>query len=81
MVGSFRDMAEQLTLHPFRLANTEVELTKKHATLMGRTAKRLVGKHVDPVASPNKGDHRFSDDDWSENLVFDYIKQAYLLTQ
>ncbi|WP_250658367.1 PHA/PHB synthase family protein [Alkalimarinus coralli] len=79
MVGSFRDMAEQLTLHPFRLAHTEVELVKNHAKLIGATANRLVGKMADPIVMPDKGDHRFGSEDWSDNMVFDYIKQAYLL--
>lgn len=79
MIGSFRDMAEQLALHPFRLAHTEVELVKNHSKLIGRTAKRVVGKMADPIVLPEKGDHRFSDIDWSENMVFDYIKQAYLI--
>lgn len=79
MMGSFRDMAEQLTLHPFRVAHTEVELVKSHAKLVGATANRLIGKMADPVVVPEKGDHRFGDEDWSDNMVFDYIKQAYLL--
>ncbi|MFD2228682.1 PHA/PHB synthase family protein [Alkalimarinus sediminis] len=79
MMGSFRDIAEQLALHPFRVAHTDVELIKNHAKLIGATANRLVGKMADPIVVPEKGDHRFGDEDWSDNMVFDYIKQAYLL--
>ncbi len=79
MVGTFRDMSEQLALHPFRLARTEATLVKKHATLIGRSANRLVGKMADPVVVPEKGDHRFGNEEWSESLLFDFIKQAYLL--
>ncbi len=79
MVGSFRDIAEQLTLHPFRLVQTEAELVKKHTQLISGTAKRVVGKMSDPIVVPERGDHRFTDDDWSDNVIFDYIKQAYLL--
>ena len=42
-------------------------------------AKRAMGQEADPVISPAKGDKRWRDDDWSETLVFDYIKQSYLL--
>lgn len=33
-----------------------------------------------PVAEPARGDRRFAADEWSQNPVFDYIKQSYLLT-
>lgn len=33
-----------------------------------------------PVASPAPGDRRFNAEEWSQNPVFDYIKQSYLLT-
>lgn len=32
-----------------------------------------------PVAEPAKGDRRFNAEEWSENPVFSYIKQSYLL--
>jgi polyhydroxyalkanoate synthase len=35
---------------------------------------------VPPVAAPEPGDRRFSASDWQSNVVFDALKQAYLLT-
>ena len=35
---------------------------------------------ANPVAEPPRGDRRFQADEWSQNPVFDYIKQSYLLT-
>ena len=35
---------------------------------------------VDPIIKPNIADQRFSSKDWSENLIFDFIKQFYLIT-
>ena len=41
----------------------------------------LTGKAMDkPVAAPQKGDRRFAAEEWSQNPVFSYIKQSYLLT-
>ncbi|MEH6579183.1 MAG: class I poly(R)-hydroxyalkanoic acid synthase [Amphritea sp.] len=41
----------------------------------------LTGKSSEsPVAEPQKGDRRFAADEWSQNPVFSYIKQSYLLT-
>ncbi len=39
----------------------------------------LAGQPVEPVIAPERGDRRFGDAAWSEDPVFDYLKQAYLL--
>lgn len=44
---------------------------------MGERA--MGGAPATPVAVPAKGDRRFSDPAWSEEPVYDYLKQAYLL--
>ena len=49
------------------------------------TTSRLMGGAEDegaqdPVIQPQKGDNRWRDEDWSQNIVFDYIKQSYLLS-
>lgn len=40
----------------------------------------LLGRHSPPVAEPPKGDRRFQDEAWKTNLLFDLLKQSYLLT-
>ncbi|MGB0664296.1 MAG: PHA/PHB synthase family protein [Pontibacterium sp.] len=42
--------------------------------------KNLLTGSTDAVAAPARGDRRFQADEWSQNPVFDYIKQSYLLT-
>ena len=49
-------------------------------TALWRTmGERAMGQDAEPVAAPAKGDRRFSDPAWSEEPVYDYLKQAYLL--
>lgn len=50
-------------------------------TALWRTmGERVVaGSEPAPVAAPAKGDRRFSDPAWTEEPVYDYLKQAYLL--
>ena len=43
------------------------------------TARRAAGGEVEPLVAPERGDRRFGDPAWSEEPVFDYLKQAYLL--
>ena len=49
-------------------------------TALWRTmGERAMGQETAPVATPVKGDRRFSDPAWSDEPVYDYLKQAYLL--
>ncbi|GLS01139.1 class I poly(R)-hydroxyalkanoic acid synthase [Brevundimonas denitrificans] len=49
-------------------------------TALWRTmGERAMGQEAAPVAAPVKGDRRFSDPAWSDEPVYDYLKQAYLL--
>ncbi|WP_286237723.1 PHA/PHB synthase family protein [Neptuniibacter halophilus] len=40
----------------------------------------LTGKTDQTIAEPARGDRRFQAEEWSQNPVFDYIKQSYLLS-
>jgi polyhydroxyalkanoate synthase len=49
-------------------------------TALWRTmGERALGRETAPVAAPAKGDRRFADPAWSDEPVYDYLKQAYLL--
>src|SRR5207248_8374034 len=41
---------------------------------------KLLGQKTPPVAEPAKGDKRFKHEDWQDHLLFDFIKQSYLIT-
>lgn len=42
--------------------------------------RNMMTGNMTAIAAPPPGDRRFQADEWSENPVFDYIKQSYLLT-
>ncbi len=49
-------------------------------TALWRTmGERAMGQEPAPVAAPARGDRRFADAAWSDEPVYDYLKQAYLL--
>src|SRR5260370_35378744 len=51
-----------------------------YLTLWQRTAQRFLGGNAEPMIEAAAGDRRFRDAAWTENTLFDFIKQSYLLT-
>ncbi|ODT83941.1 MAG: class I poly(R)-hydroxyalkanoic acid synthase [Phenylobacterium sp. SCN 70-31] len=70
----------RLAAQPDRMMRAQADLFSRYLDLWQTTARRAAGEPVEPVVSPAKGDKRFTDPDWSDNPVFDAIKQSYLLT-
>ena len=70
----------RLAAQPERMMRAQGDLFAKYLELWQTTARRASGETSEPVVSPAKGDKRFNDPDWSDNPVFDVIKQSYLLT-
>ena len=72
-------VATSLASNPDKLMRAQGELFERYVDLWRTTAARAAGEPVS-AAEPPKGDKRFKDKDWSENPVFDVMKQSYLLT-
>ena len=65
---------------PSRLVQAQLSLWNDYLTLWQRTAQRFLGGDAQPMIEPSAGDRRFRDAAWTENTLFDFIKQSYLLT-
>jgi polyhydroxyalkanoate synthase len=65
---------------PDRLMRSQADLFTRYMELWRNTARRMAGEAQEAVVSPAKGDKRFNDPDWSDNPLFDVMKQSYLLT-
>jgi polyhydroxyalkanoate synthase len=77
---AFADMSAKMLADPAKMLQAQSELWQSYAKLWETTAKRIQGEEVDPVVEPDKGDRRFKDDMWTQEALFDVIKQSYLLT-
>ncbi len=77
---AFLEMTQRMMANPQQVMEAQTQLWQAYMQLWSNTTRRMLGQEAEPVAQPNKGDRRFKDSDWSENFVFDYIKQSYLLT-
>lgn len=76
---SFKALGEVLVSDPNYLAERQMDLMKSQMSLWQQTALKYMGQESSDVVVPEKGDRRFKDSEWSENILFDYIKQYYLL--
>ena len=80
-VESMGELARRVRFDPARMVEAQMQLWEDYQRLwMGTTARLLQEAPAGaPVIEPALEDTRFRDAEWSENPVFDYIKQAYLL--
>ena len=76
---SFQVLAQKMMEDPARVMETQLKLWQDYTNLWQSNLQRMMGKEAEPVIEPAQGDRRFKDEEWSENPVFDYIKQSYLL--
>jgi polyhydroxyalkanoate synthase len=74
------EVAGRLAAAPERLMKAQTDLFERYVDLWSATAKRMSGQETAPVIAPAPNDKRFRDPEWTENPVFDAMKQSYLLT-
>jgi polyhydroxyalkanoate synthase len=77
---TFMQYAMKLAENPIQMIEAQADLWAQYSSLWQNTLQRITGNEAAPVATPDAGDRRFKDAEWSNNIIFDYIKQSYLLT-
>jgi polyhydroxyalkanoate synthase len=80
MVRTLGQVAERIMTNPQKAIETQAEITTNFLDLWARTLKRMQGEQVEPLVSPDPRDQRFSDAEWQQNPMFDFLRQAYALT-
>lgn len=76
---SFAEYGMSLAMRPDRVWAQGLKNAAEWTQLWATASRRAFGLDADPVIAPEKGDRRFKDPQWSENPVFDALKQSYLL--
>ena len=74
------EVMTKLAAHPDRLFKAQADLFSRYMDLWTTAARRAGGEAVEPAVTAPRGDKRFNAPEWSENPVFDTMKQSYLLT-
>ena len=77
---TFFEMTARMMADPARLVQAQMNLWQDYLKLWQSTTRRMLGQEAEPVIEPGKDDRRFKHEAWSENQLFDFIKQSYLLT-
>src|SRR5262249_47982152 len=62
------------------LVEAQTALWQDYLRLWQQTTQRFLGAAAEPVIEAAPEDRRFRDPAWSDNALFDFIKQSYLLT-
>jgi polyhydroxyalkanoate synthase len=79
--AAFLEMTARMMADPKRLVEAQVSLWNDYLRLWQGTAERFLGGgDAEPIVEPAPEDRRFRDPAWSDNALFDFIKQSYLMT-
>ncbi|WP_084482840.1 PHA/PHB synthase family protein [Marinospirillum minutulum] len=80
MGENFQQLGQQLAANPMVMFDEQMSLMQGQMHLWQNTVRELLGqKDVEAVIEPARDDRRFNDPEWSENLIYKFIKQSYLL--
>ena len=74
------DLTAKMIADPMSIAQMQLELWGEHVKLLQRTTERLAGITNKSDHGPGAADRRFRHSAWSENVLFDYIRQSYRLS-
>ncbi len=78
--AAFAQLTARMMSDPATLARTQMQLWQDYVQIWQNTAQRAIDPSTVPLVNPERGDRRFRDASWDENVLFDFIKQSYLLT-
>ena len=77
---AFLQLTAKLIADPMSIAQAQLELWADHMKLWQRTTERLFDPTSASDQRPATTDRRFQHPAWTENILFDYIKQSYLIS-
>src|SRR6201992_845219 len=81
VVKTLTSVAEYWLSDNERASELQTKMAKGYLDLWGSAMRRLAGEEAMPAISPSPRDKRFADPEWKNNQFFDFMMQAYLLTE
>ena len=71
---------DKMQERPDQFAKLNVDYSEKLNVLITNTLMKFIGEEVPSLFSPSKGDKRFKDPAWDDNIYFNFLKQFYLMS-
>ena len=78
--NAFMEMFTLMMADPSKVMRIQLDMWQDYLNLLQHTAQRFMGDQAEPLIQPDSKDRRFKDSAWQESVVFDFIKQSYLLS-
>ena len=75
--GAFLELTTRMMNDPAAVAAAQIDLFNESLNVWRHAAERMLQIENDDADQPK--DKRFAHPDWTENLVFDFVKQSYLV--
>ena len=79
-VKTFGHVAEHWLSDPTRAMEAQTKISGDMLELWARTLRKMSGEETEPVKAPDPSDKRFADPEWSRNPIYDFLRQAYVIT-
>ncbi len=73
-------IGEYWSSDPARMMEAQTRLWGNYLTIWNSALRRAAGEAPEPEITPDENDKRFADPQWSDNPMFDALKQIYLAT-
>jgi polyhydroxyalkanoate synthase len=80
VVKTFSKVSEYWLSDPQRAVEAQTRLFSAYMDIWSNSIKRMGDPALSEAVEPERGDRRFSDDDWKDNAFFSFLKQTYLVT-
>jgi polyhydroxyalkanoate synthase subunit PhaC len=77
---TMHEVVQSYMSDPQNMMAAQTRLWEQYTAIWNNAWARATGAQVTPIVVPAKNDKRFKDTDWSDNTVYDAIKQFYLAT-
>jgi len=76
---AYMEVYSRMLADPMALATQWMNMWFDYAQLWQSSWIKLFGQDVKPIAVPTMSDARFKEEGWTNNFLFDFIKQSYLI--
>ena len=79
MLEAAMHLARHISIDPDQLIEAQLGLVNDHLKLWQWWTGKLLGREQEPFVEAPLRDKRFADPTWTNSLVYDFIKQQYLV--